>query len=74
MAEFASLNISLEIAGTGDSIEAASQNASSAIRSASHKSAGATLGWDENIEAARNQAILKFLGQTSVRAWEQRAN
>ena len=67
-AELANLKISLAIVGTGESIEAASQNASSAIRSAIHKSGGATLGWDESVEAARNQAIFKFLEQTSVPA------
>lgn len=60
--------ISLAIVGTGASIEDASANASSAIRSAIHKSGGATPGWNESVEAIRNQAVFKFLEQTSVRA------
>lgn len=61
-------NISLAIVGTGESIEAASENASSAIRAAIHKSGGATPGWDETVEVARSQAVFKFLEQTAVPA------
>ncbi len=60
--------ISLAIVGTGDTIEAASTNASSAIRSAIHKSGGATPGWNETVESARSQAVFKFLEQTAVPA------
>ena len=60
--------ISLSIVGTGETIEAASENASSAIRAAIHKSGGATPGWDETVEVARHQAVFKFLEQTAVLA------
>lgn len=58
--------ISLAVVGTADTIEAASSNASSAIRSAIHKSGGATPGWDETVEVARSQAVFRFLEQTAV--------
>lgn len=60
--------ISLAIVGTGETIEAASENASSAIRSAIHKSGGATPGWDQTMEIVRHQAVFKFLEQTAVLA------
>lgn len=60
--------ISLAIVATGETIEAASGNASSAIRAAIHKSGGATPGWDQTVEIARHQAIFKFLEQTAVLA------
>jgi hypothetical protein len=60
--------ISLAIGGTGETIEAASENASSAIRAAIHKSGGATPGWDQSLEIARHQAVFKFLEQTAVLA------
>jgi hypothetical protein len=60
--------ISLSIVGTGETIEAASENASSAIRAAIHKSGGATPGWDQTVEVARHQAVFKFLEQTAVLA------
>lgn len=60
--------ISLAIIGTGVSLEAASANASSAIRSAIHKSGGATPGWDDTVEGVRNQAVFKFLEQTAIPA------
>ena len=60
--------ISLEIVGTGETIEAASENASSAIRAAIHKNGGATPGWDQTVEIARHQAVFKFLEQTAVLA------
>jgi hypothetical protein len=60
--------ISLSIVGTGETIEAASENASSAIRAAIHKSGGATPGWDQTVEIARHQAVFKFLEQTAVLA------
>jgi hypothetical protein len=60
--------ISLSIVGTGETIEDASENASSAIRSAIHKSGGATPGWDQTVEVARHQAVFKFLEQTAVLA------
>jgi hypothetical protein len=56
--------ISLSIVATGETIEDASENASSAIRSAIHKS-GATPGWDQAVEIARHQAVFKFLEQTA---------
>lgn len=61
-------NIAISIAGTGETIEAASANASSAIRAAIHTSGGATPGWDETVEVARSQAVFKFLEQTAVPA------
>lgn len=61
-------NISLAIVGTGETIDDASANASSAIRAAIHTSGGATPGWDETVELARSQAVFKFLEQTSVPA------
>ena len=60
--------ISLSIVGTGETIDAASENASSAIRAAIHKSGGATPVWDETVESARHQAVFKFLEQTAVLA------
>ena len=60
--------ISLSIVGTGETIEDASENASSAIRAAIHKSGGATPGWDQTVEIARHQAVFKFLEQTAVLA------
>jgi hypothetical protein len=62
------LTISLAIIGTGETIEAASTQASSAIRSAIHKSGGSTPGWDHTVEVARNRAIFRFLEQTSIPA------
>lgn len=67
-ANLENLTISLAVIGHGDNIEAASANASSAIRSAIHRSGGATPGWDETVEVARAQAIFKFLEQSSVPA------
>lgn len=67
----ASLNentVSLAIVGTGETIEAASENASSAIRAAIHKSGGATPGWEQSVEVARHQAVFMFLKQTAVLA------
>jgi hypothetical protein len=61
-------NIALAIVGTGETIDDASANASSAIRAAIHTSGGATPGWDETVEVARSQAVFKFLEQTSVPA------
>ncbi|MEN9872689.1 MAG: hypothetical protein RL450_624 [Actinomycetota bacterium] len=58
--------IVLSIVGSGETIEAASANASSAIRSAIHKSGGATTGWDETVEVARAQSVFKFLEQKLV--------
>lgn len=58
--------IALSIVGAGETIEAASENASSAIRAAIHKSGGATPGWEQTVEVARHQAIFKFLEQTAV--------
>lgn len=58
--------ISLSIVGTGETIESASENASSAIRAAIHKSGGATPGWDQTVEQARHQAVFMFLEQTAV--------
>jgi hypothetical protein len=60
--------IALSVVGTGETIEDASENASSAIRAAIHKSGGATPGWDETLESARHQAVFKFLEQTAVLA------
>jgi hypothetical protein len=60
--------ISLSVVGTGETIEDASENASSAIRAAIHKSGGATPGWDQTVEVARHQAVFKFLEQTAVLA------
>jgi hypothetical protein len=60
--------ISLSVVATGETIEAASENASSAIRAAIHKSGGATPGWDQTVEIARHQAVFKFLEQTAVLA------
>lgn len=60
--------ISLSIVGTGETIEAASENAASAIRAAIHKSGGATPGWDQSVEVARHQAVFTFLEQTAVLA------
>jgi hypothetical protein len=60
--------ISLSIVATGETIEEASENASSAIRAAIHKSGGATPGWDQTVEVARHQAVFKFLEQTAVLA------
>jgi hypothetical protein len=60
--------ISLSLVGIGETIEAASENASSAIRAAIHKSGGATPGWDETVEIARHKAVFKFLEQTAVLA------
>ena len=60
--------IALSVVGTGGTIEAASENASSAIRAAIHKSGGATPGWDQTVEIARHQAVFKFLEQTAVLA------
>lgn len=60
--------ISLSIVGTGETIDAASSNASSAIRSAIHSSGGATPGWDETIEVARHRAVFRFVEQTSIPA------
>ena len=58
--------IALAVVGTGETIEAASQNASSAIRAALHSSGRATPGWDHTVEAARHQAVFTFLEQTAV--------
>lgn len=58
--------ISMAIVGTGDTIDAASTNASSAIRAAIHASGGATPGWDHTVEAARHQAVFTFVEQTAV--------
>lgn len=66
LASLADRKISLAVVGTADTIEAASSNASSAIRSAIHKSGGATPGWDETVEVARSQAVFRFLEQTAV--------
>jgi hypothetical protein len=60
--------ISLSIVATGKTIEAASENASSAIRAAIHKSDGATPGWYHTVEIARHQAVFKFLEQTAALA------
>lgn len=60
--------IALSIVGEGETIEAASANASSAIRSAIHKSGGATPGWNQTVEAARHQAVFRFLEQTAIPA------
>ena len=60
--------ISLSIVGIGETIETASTNASSAIRSAIHTSGGATPGWDHTVETARDRAVFTFLEQTSVPA------
>jgi hypothetical protein len=60
--------ISLSVVGTGETIEDASENASSAIRAAIHKSGDATPGWDQTVEVARHQAVFKFLEQTAVLA------
>ena len=60
--------IALSVVGTGETIEAASENASSAIRAAIHKCGGATPGWDQTVEIARHQAVFKFLEQTAVLA------
>lgn len=60
--------ISLSIIGTGESIETASANASSAIRSAIHASGGATPGWDRTVEVAPHRAVFTFLEQTAVPA------
>lgn len=60
--------ISLSIVGEGENFEAASTNATSAIRSAIHASGGATLGWEETVELARADAVFKFLEQNSVPA------
>lgn len=60
--------ISLSIIGTGETIETASANASSAIRSAFHTSGGATPRWDHTVEAARHRAVFTFLEQTAVPA------
>lgn len=60
--------VSLAIVGTGETIEAASENASSAIRAAIHKSGGATPGWEQSVEVARHQAVFTFLEQTAVPA------
>jgi hypothetical protein len=60
--------ISLAIVGIGETIDDASANASSAIRTAIHTSGGSTPGWDETVEVARSQAVFKFLEQTSVPA------
>ena len=60
--------ISLSIVGSGETIEDASENASSAIRAAIHKSGGATPGWDHTVEIARHKAVFKFLEQTAVLA------
>lgn len=67
-AELETLNISLAIVGVGESIEAASAKASSAIRAAIHQSGGATPGWNETVEAARSQAVFRFLEQTAIPA------
>lgn len=67
-ASLARHTISLSIVGTGDSIESASSNASSAIRAAIHTSGGATPGWDETVEVARSQAVFRFLEQTAIPA------
>jgi len=61
-------SISLSIIGTGETIETASANASSAIRSAIHTSGGATPGWDHSVEASRHRAVFTFLEQTAVPA------
>lgn len=60
--------VSLSVVGIGESIEEASENASSAIRAAIHASGGATPGWNQTVEAARHEAIFKFLEQTAVPA------
>lgn len=60
--------VSLSIVGIGESIEEASENASSAIRAAIQISGGATPGWNESVEVARNQAVFKFLEQTAIPA------
>lgn len=60
--------VSLSIVGTGESIEEASENASSAIRAAIHKSGGATPGWNESVEVALNQAVFQFLEQVAIPA------
>ena len=60
--------IALSVVGTGETIEDASENASSAIRAAIHKSGGATPGWDQSVEIARHQAVFKFLEQIAVLA------
>lgn len=63
-----SSTIALSIVGAGETIEAASANASSAIRAAIHKSGGATPGWDETVEVARAHAVFTFLEQTAIPA------
>lgn len=60
--------VSLSIVGAGESIEEASENASSAIRAAIHKSGGAAPGWNQTVEVARHQAVFRFLEQTAVPA------
>lgn len=60
--------ISLAIVGTGETIDAASANASSAIRSAIHASGGATPGWDLTVDGIRHQAVFTLLEQTAVPA------
>jgi hypothetical protein len=60
--------ISLAIVGTGETIDDASASASSAIRAAIHQSGGATPGWNQTVEVARNQAIFRFLEETAVPA------
>jgi hypothetical protein len=60
--------ISLAIVGTGETIDGASANASSAIRAALHASGGETPGWDRAVEGARHQAVFTFLEQTAVPA------
>ncbi len=60
--------ISLAIVGTGDTLEQASANASSAIRTAIHHSGGATPGWEETVDGARSQAVFSFLEQTAIPA------
>ncbi len=60
--------VSLSIVGIGESIEEASENASSAIRAAIHKSGGATPEWNQTVEVARHQAVFRFLEQTAVPA------
>ena len=60
--------ITLSVVGEGETFEAASANASSAIRSAIHASGGATVGWEETVETVRAQAVFKFMEQNSVPA------
>lgn len=67
-ADLAAAQISLSVAGRGDSAEAASATASEAIRKAIESGGGASPSWHTPTELSRHETVFTLLKETAVPA------